>query len=131
MRQGLEPVTNFRFQWPGEPSFDGGRRDLIEKLHKICEGLNNRFSGNRDAFRILARLMEECGELAAEVHHFEGFKKKRDYPPDKGRLAKECMDVLTATLHLAMLFGVQAELEARVDKHYQMVIGEGLVADER
>ena len=29
-----------------------------------------------------------------------------------------------------MLCGVQAELETRVDKHYQMVIEEGLVADE-
>ena len=75
--------------------------------------------------------MEECGELAAEVHHFEGFKAKRKYPPDKDRLAKECMDILAATLHLVMLHGIEAELEARVDKHCQMVIDEGLVTDEK
>lgn len=36
--------------------------DTVAKLYKICEGLNKRFPGNEDPFRILSRLMEECGE---------------------------------------------------------------------
>lgn len=36
--------------------------ETITRLYAICEGLNNRFPGNRDPFRFLARLMEECGE---------------------------------------------------------------------
>ena len=104
--------------------------ETIEKLYKICEGLNIRFPGNEDPFRILARLMEESGELAQETHHFEGIGRKRKVRPEspnKDHLAKECMDVITAVLHVATLYGVQGELNARIDKHYSMVIEEGLV----
>lgn len=103
--------------------------ETVAKLYRICEGLNKRFPGNEDPFRILARLMEECGELAAQVHHFEGIGRKREKhgDPDKAKLAKECMDILTAVLHVAALYGVEEELEARINKHYKMVVDEGLV----
>jgi NTP pyrophosphatase (non-canonical NTP hydrolase) len=102
--------------------------DTFKKLYKIVDGLNKRFPGGDDSFRILARLMEESGELAAEIHHFEGLKgHRRQDPPDKDHLAKECMDIMTAVLHVAKLYGVENELNARIDKHYTMVVSEGLV----
>ena len=45
---------------------------MIDKLYKIAEGLNNKFPGGNDPFMIVTRLAEECGEVAAEVNHFEG-----------------------------------------------------------
>jgi NTP pyrophosphatase (non-canonical NTP hydrolase) len=51
---------------------------MIEKLYKHCEALEKRFTNNRDPFRILARLMEESGELADQVHLFEGVGRKRE-----------------------------------------------------
>ena len=51
---------------------------MINKLYKICEALSTRFPGTSDPFRILARLMEESGELADQVHLRESVGRKRD-----------------------------------------------------
>jgi len=51
---------------------------MIRKLYKICEALENRFPGTRDPFRILARLMEESGELADQVHLREAIGRKQE-----------------------------------------------------
>ena len=105
----------------------------MRNLYKICEGLNNRFPGNKDPFRILARLTEECGEVASQVHHFEGIGRKveKHGTPDKMHLAKEIQDVMTAVLSLAIHYGVQPELQQTIDKHYRMVIDEGLATRDQ
>ncbi len=106
----------------------GPDHDTFRTLYKIVGGLDKKFPGGNDPFRILSRLMEESGELASEIHHFEGLKRhRRQDPPDKGHLAKECMDIFTAVLHIAKHYGIEKELSARIDKHYRMVISEGLV----
>jgi NTP pyrophosphatase (non-canonical NTP hydrolase) len=43
----------------------------IDKLLEISAGYMCRFPAGNDLFQILARLLEECGELAQQVHHFE------------------------------------------------------------
>ena len=104
--------------------------ETMQKLYAICEGLNSRFPGNRDPFRILARLTEECGEVASQVHHFEGIGRKieKHGPPDKPALAKEIQDVLTSVLSLSLHYGVQTELEQSIDKHFHMVVDQDLVS---
>ena len=103
----------------------------MEKLYRICRGLNARFAGNDNPFRIMTRIAEEVGELASEVHHFErvGRTEKYESPPDKRRLAKECMDVLTGVLHVAMYYDAAKELEEEISKHARMVVDEGLVTE--
>ncbi len=59
---------------------------MIDKLYKIAEALNARFPDGSDPFMIVTRLAEECGEVAAEVNHFErkGVKVERLGQPDRG-----------------------------------------------
>ena len=104
--------------------------ETFHQLYMICEGLNNRFPGNRDPFRILARLTEECGEVASQVYHFEGIGRKPEKhgEPDKGKLAKEIQDVMTSVLSVAQYYGVEEELERSIEKHYRMVIDEELIS---
>jgi NTP pyrophosphatase (non-canonical NTP hydrolase) len=104
-------------------------KEIFLKLYKICDGLNRKFPGNKEPFRILARLMEECGEIAQQVHHFEniGRKIEKHGQPNKQKLAKEIQDILTSILSLAKLYNVESELEKSINKHYQMVIDEGLI----
>ena len=45
---------------------------FLEKIWKINEGLRKRFPEGVDPFKMIARLLEECGEIAKEVNHFEG-----------------------------------------------------------
>jgi NTP pyrophosphatase (non-canonical NTP hydrolase) len=44
---------------------------MIEKLIKIKinEGLDKIFSKGKDPFKIITPLLEECGELAAEINY--------------------------------------------------------------
>jgi NTP pyrophosphatase (non-canonical NTP hydrolase) len=100
---------------------------MIDKLYKIAEALNVRFPDGNNPFMIVTRLAEECGEVAAEVNHFEkkGVKIERFGAPDKRKLAKELQDVMRAVLHLAIYYDLQAELE--VNEYYERVVHEGLV----
>jgi NTP pyrophosphatase (non-canonical NTP hydrolase) len=103
---------------------------MIDKLYKIAEGLNVRFSNGDDLEEIVTRLAEECGEVAAEVNHFEGMdvKARKLGPPDQKKLAKELAQVIGAVLHLAIYYGAQAEPAAHIDEAYRRAVSEGLVA---
>ena len=103
---------------------------MIDKLYKIVEGLNARFAGGHDPFQIVTRLVEECGEVAAEVNHLEGMgvKARKLGPPDRNKLAKELSQVIGAALQLSIHYGLQAELAASVDDTYRRVVSEGWVA---
>lgn len=102
---------------------------MIRKIYKICEALEERFPGNRDPFRILARLMEESGELADQVHLRENVGRKRanGRVPDDLELAKEIQDILSAALDMARYYGVEAALEERVEMSYKRAVTEGLI----
>ncbi len=102
---------------------------MIHKLYKIVEGLNARFPAGDDPFMIITRLAEECGEVAAQVNHFErqGVKAAKLGAPDRAGFAKELQDVIRATLHLALHYGLEDELAESVDAYYQRVVQEELV----
>jgi NTP pyrophosphatase (non-canonical NTP hydrolase) len=102
---------------------------MIRKLYKICEALEKRFPGKRDPFRILARLMEESGELADQVHLRESVGRKREggRKPEDMELAKEIQDVMTAVLDIARYYGIEEKLELRINTGYERAVNEGLI----
>ena len=102
---------------------------MTDNLYKIAEGLNARFPDGNDPFMIVTRLAEECGEVAAQVNHFEGkgVKLEKGGAPDRRKLAKELQDVMRAVLHLALYYDLRIELAASVDESYRRVVSEGLV----
>lgn len=103
----------------------------LHKLYKISEGQNRRFPGSDDPFRTLARLLEECGEMAEQVHVFQdiGLKRQKCGLPNKTHLAKEAQDIITAVLNLVMLYGATEELDQMIEQYYQRVLAEGLVTE--
>jgi NTP pyrophosphatase (non-canonical NTP hydrolase) len=103
--------------------------DLYEQLLSAVRGLNRRFSSGDDPFLILTRLLEESGELAKEVNHFEGQGVKREKygEPDPEHLAKEIMDVMRCALQLAVHYGVEDALAARITYSYQTLLEEGWI----
>lgn len=103
---------------------------MIVKLYKICEALAVRFPGSNDPFRYLARLMEESGELAEQVHIREGTGRKRGIHPEPNdeALAKEVQVVMTAVLDIVRHYGLQEALENRVDAGYRRAVAEGLIS---
>lgn len=105
----------------------------LDKLYAITLGLNRRFPAGNEPFQMMTRLLEESGELAKDVNHFEdtGIKREKYGPPDKSHLAKEVLDVLRCALQVAVYYGVETELEAHIQNSYQRLKNEGhLKAEE-
>ena len=104
-------------------------RDQLWKLRAIGDGLCRRFPGGGDIYQIMTRLMEECGELAQQVNHFQGsgIKREKMGEPSAAHLAKEIKHVLLNSLQVARCYGVDQELSASIDKTYQWLLGEGCI----
>ncbi|HEY4721698.1 MAG TPA: MazG nucleotide pyrophosphohydrolase domain-containing protein [Anaerolineae bacterium] len=102
---------------------------MIDKLAAIASGLNRRFPKGNEPFQIVTRLLEECGELAHEVNHFEdtGIKREKYGEPDKSKMAKEVQDVLTSALQVAQHYQIEAELQASIERSYQRLKAEGFI----
>ncbi len=94
---------------------------LLDKVTAINEGLRTAFGEDGSPFEIATRLLEEAGELAAEINHFEdsGVKRAKHGEPDRMALAKEVQDVIRCALQVAYYYDLDAELEASVEKSYQ------------
>ncbi len=102
--------------------------DLLEKIRRINDGLLARFPGGDNPFQMGTRLLEEAGELAAQINHFEGSGVKRAKlgEPDPMRLAKEVQDVIRCALQIAGYYGIEAELAASVDRSYRQLLDDTL-----
>lgn len=101
----------------------------MEKLFAITRGLNRRFPNGNHPFQIMTRLLEESGELAQMVNHFEGtgIKLEKYGPPDKTKLAKEVMDLFRCGLQIAIYYGIEKELESKINESYKKMKAEGLI----
>jgi NTP pyrophosphatase (non-canonical NTP hydrolase) len=51
---------------------------MIEKLLAISHGLIRRFPDGNNPYQMMTRVLEESGELAQEVSHFEGSGVKNE-----------------------------------------------------
>jgi NTP pyrophosphatase (non-canonical NTP hydrolase) len=103
----------------------------LEKLPALAEALHIRFGG-REPFQIVTRLLEECGELAQEVNHFEGgvTKLQKHGEPSKDKFAKEIMDVLRMVFQIVSYYELEAELDDVLEATYQRCLREGLIAEK-
>lgn len=101
----------------------------MERIYRINQGLDRAFPGSNDPFQMVTRLAEECGELAAQVNHFEdsGVKRQKHGEPDKNKLAKEVQDVLRCALRIATYYKIESELEASIEQSLQTMIADGLI----
>ncbi len=94
------------------------------RLYTINDHLRQLFPDGENPFQMVARLAEECGELAAQVNHFEnaGVKRQKHGKPDRAKLAKEVQDVLRCALQIAAYYHLEAELDAAIELRYQQAL---------
>lgn len=106
---------------------------MLEQLNVINQALRERFPTGNDPYQIMTRLLEECGELAQMVHHFEGAGVKRDKhgEPNREHFAKEAQDVLRCVLQLVDHYQLQSELEASVARSYAGVLSRASTQSEQ
>jgi len=103
--------------------------DVWKKLKALNLALEKRFPKGNDPFQIMTRLLEECGELATEVHIFEdsGVKRKKHGAPDKMRMATEVKGVLLCALQVMRYYQIEDEVIASLEQSYQRALKEGLI----
>lgn len=94
--------------------------DSLDKIDNINQSLSKRF-GNNSPFQIITRLVEEVGELAQQVNHFEktGVKERKMGTPDKYLLAKEAQDVIRCAMQIIHHYKAEDELSRSIDKDYE------------
>ena len=100
---------------------------MIEKLLEITHGFIHRFPEGNEPFQIMTRLLEESGELAQQINHFEGsgVKMQKYGEPDKVKLVNEIGGVLHSALQIAIYYEAEQELETRLEEIYLRLKAEG------
>ena len=89
----------------------------MEKLFELARCYTSRFPDGNTPYQIVTRLLEECGEVASEVNHFEasGIKIQKKGPPSKEALAGEIKQAINALIQLAQYYEVENELIASIN----------------
>ena len=100
---------------------------MLDNVLTMAKGMNNRFPDGNSPYEIMTRLMEECGEVAAEVNHFEnsGTKRQRHGDPSKEKLAGEVRDVLNAVMQLVIYYDIQDEVNKAIEESIHRLTAEG------
>ncbi len=77
---------------------------MVERMIILAKGMNKRFPKGNVPYEITTRILEECGEVASEVNHFEssGTKNQRHGEPSKEKLASEIKDAMNALMQLTL-----------------------------
>lgn len=101
----------------------------MEKLYQLAKGYTNRFPNGNDPYQITARILEECGEVASEVNHFEksGIKAQKHGEPSKQHMADEIKQAVNALIQLAVYYHVEKEFELSIERSLEKMRNEGLL----
>jgi len=101
----------------------------MDRLYKMVEGLFKRFPKGVEPFQMVTRLLEECGEVASEVNHFEdsGVKRLKHGEPSKEALAGEIKQAMVALMQIAVYYSVQEELDKSIDASLRRLKEENLI----
>ncbi|MBQ8623451.1 MAG: hypothetical protein IJ424_03620 [Oscillospiraceae bacterium] len=101
----------------------------MDKLYLMAKGHNARFPDGNQPYQIVARILEECGEVASEVNHFEnsGIKNLKYGEPSKEKLAGEIKQALNALIQLTLYYNCQSELEESINESLERMKNERLI----
>ena len=90
----------------------------MEKFYKMVEASNKRFPDGVQPFQMATRLLEECGEIAAEINHWEdsGLKRQKRGEPRKENLANELRQAMVELFKIAVYYSVNLSLQCSRDE---------------
>ena len=101
----------------------------MERFYKMAQASNRRFPNGVEPYQMAARLLEEGGEVAAEINLWEdsGLKRQKHGEPKKEDLAGELRQAMTELVKIAMYYGVEEELEQSIAASLRQSEKEGLL----
>lgn len=101
----------------------------MERFYKMVEASNKKFPRGVEPYQMLARLLEECGEVASEVNLWEdsGIKRLKHGEPKKEDLANEIRQAITELFKIAKYYNVEQELEQSIESSLSRSREAGLI----
>jgi NTP pyrophosphatase (non-canonical NTP hydrolase) len=102
---------------------------MLDTVKTINHGFNRKFPGGIEPFQIMTRLLEESGELAQQVNHFEnsGVKRKKHGEPDRAKLAQEAKGVLLTLFQIVDYYAQEKELNVTLEQTLERLRSDGFV----
>lgn len=104
----------------------------MDRFYKMVEASNKRFPEGVNPFQMATRLLEEAGEVAAEINHWEGsgLKRQKHGEPRKEDIANELRQTIVELFKIAAYYSVEKELEESINLSLQRSRDEGLMVEE-
>ena len=101
----------------------------MHRFYKMVEASNNRFPEGVEPYQMATRLLEECGEIAAEINLWEnsGVKRQKHGDPKKENIANEIRQAMVELVKIARYYHVEDELEASIEASLAQSKAEGLI----
>lgn len=90
----------------------------MERFYKMAEDSNKRFPNGVEPYQMATRLLEECGEVAAEINLWEdsGLKRQKHGAPKKENIANEIRQAMVELVKIAKYYHVEQELEESIEE---------------
>jgi NTP pyrophosphatase (non-canonical NTP hydrolase) len=91
---------------------------MLDTVKTINQGFARIFPNGNEPYQIMTRLLEEAGELAQQVNHFEhsGTKHAKYGEPDRTQLANEAKGVLLTLFQIVAYYNLEPELGAALEQ---------------
>ena len=101
----------------------------MKNLYLLAKGYSARFPMGNEPYQIVTRILEECGEVASEVNHFEksGIKTMKHGEPNKQHMADEIKQAINALVQLTQYYNVENELELSIERSLEKMKNENLI----
>lgn len=101
----------------------------MQRFYKMVEASNNRFPEGVEPYQMATRLLEECGEIAAEINLWEnsGVKRQKHGDPKKENIANEIRQAMVELVKIAQYYHVEEELDASIQTSLARSKAEGLI----
>lgn len=101
----------------------------MERFYKMAEASNKRFPNGVEPYQMATRLLEECGEVAAEINLWEdsGLKRQKHGAPKKENIANEIRQAMVELVKIAKYYHVEQELEESIEESLKRSRSELLV----
>ena len=105
----------------------------MDRLYKMAAGHTARYPNGNEPYKIASRILEECGEVASEINHFEnsGIKMQKHGAPSKKHMADEIKQAINALIQLVQYYGVENELELSICESLERIEAEQNINTER
>ena len=96
----------------------------MKKIQMVAEAQTQRFPNGDNPFKILSRLLEESGEVAWEINHYErnGICLEKLNSERKSELVAETYQVMIAICQLIQYFNLEDDFKNRIEEVFQEYI---------